>query len=75
MIQAWLPERQRRQSSLAVSIMLSPRDRADIRAGFAGAVPAGVEIGADPGWPEAVILRGPQPSDKPSVPGGAANPL
>jgi hypothetical protein len=46
-----------------------------IRAGFAGAVPAGVEIEADAGWPEAVILRGPQPSDKPSVPGGAANPL
>ena len=40
-----------------------------VRAGFAGAVPAATQIEPDPGWREAVLLRGPGPSQRPLVPG------
>jgi hypothetical protein len=39
------------------------------RAGFAGAVPAAAQIEPDPGWREAIFLRGPGPSQQPLVPG------
>jgi hypothetical protein len=38
------------------------------RAGFAGAVPAAAQIEPDPGWREAVFLRGPSPSQPPLLP-------
>ena len=39
------------------------------RAGFAGAVPAATQIEPDPGWREAVFLRGSSPSQPPMLPG------
>jgi hypothetical protein len=44
------------------------------RAAFAGAVPGTAQIELDASWAESVMLRGPQPSDKPSVPGSAHYP-
>jgi hypothetical protein len=41
------------------------------RSGVAGAVPGAAQIEPDAAWPEAVVLRGPSPNEKPIVPGSS----